>query len=146
MKQIKLFFYFLFFSILVISCASKSENSNNSKSSYSEYSDDDNENNEDESSQNSESDDSEELSENEPICKFEDGTYSATVNYNNSATGYSATYTLDVEVQDCQVVQINFPNDGYLDEDHISYGDIDADGNASIDGEDGKTYEIRIEE
>jgi len=78
-------------------------------------------------------------------CKFEDGTYSATVDYNNSETGYSATYTLDVEVQDCQIVQINFPNDGYLDEDHISYADIDEDGNANVDGEDGKTYEIQID-
>jgi len=65
-------------------------------------------------------------------CRFEDGTY-------------SATYTLDVEVEDCQVVQINFPNDGYLDEDHISYADIDENGNASIEGEDGKSYEIQID-
>jgi hypothetical protein len=78
-------------------------------------------------------------------CKFEDGTYSATVDYNNPETGYSASYTLDVEIQDCQIVQINFPNDGYLDADHISYADIDDDGNASVDGEDGKTYEIQID-
>jgi len=81
----------------------------------------------------------------EPGCKFEDGTYSANVDYNNSETGYSATYTLDVEVQNCQIVQINFPNDGYLDSDHISYADIDEDGNASVEGEDGKTYEIQID-
>lgn len=87
----------------------------------------------------------EETSTNSSGCKFEDGTYSATVDYSNSETGYSATYTLDVEVQDCQIVQINFPNDGYLDEDHISYADIDEDGNASVDGEDGKSYEIQID-
>ena len=91
-------------------------------------------------------DDSEETNKYSVDCKFEDGTYSATVDYNNPETGYSATYTLDVEVQDCQVVQINFPNDGYLDEDHISYADIDEDGNASVDGEDGKTYEIQIDD
>jgi len=78
-------------------------------------------------------------------CKFEDGTYSATVEYDNPETGYSATYNLDIEVQDCQVVQINFPNDGYLDEDHISYADIDEDGTALVYGEDGKTYEIQID-
>lgn len=78
-------------------------------------------------------------------CNLDDGTYSATVGYNNSETGYSATYTLDVDVEDCQVVQINFPNDGYLDEDHISAADIDEDGNANVDGEDGKTYEIQID-
>ncbi len=91
-----------------------------------------------------EEDSNEEIS-NSSDCKFDDGTYSATVDYNNPETGYSATYTLDVEVQDCQVVQINFPNDGYLDEDHISYADIDDDGHASVDGEDGKTYEIQID-
>jgi hypothetical protein len=78
-------------------------------------------------------------------CGLDDGTYSATVGYNNSETGYSATYTLDVDVEDCQVVQINFPNDGYLDEDHISFADIDEDGNANVDGEDGKTYDIQID-
>jgi len=88
---------------------------------------------------------SDETTTNSSGCKFEDGTYSATVDYSNSETGYSATYTLDVEVQDCQIVQINFPNDGYLDVDHISYADIDEDGNASVDGEDGKSYEIQID-
>ncbi len=46
----------------------------------------------------------EENNESSSGCKFEDGTYSATVDYNNPETGYSATYTLDVEVQDCQIV------------------------------------------
>ena len=78
-------------------------------------------------------------------CNLDDGTYSANVGYNNPETGYSATYTLDVDVEDCQVVQINFPNDGYLDEDHISAADIDEDGNANVDGEDGKTYDIQID-
>jgi len=115
---------------LLVSCTSKSENSRESKNSNSSFS----------------SDEEDESNENNQGCKFEDGTYSATVDYNNPETGYSATYTLDVDVQDCQVVQINFPNDGYLDEDHISYADINEDGNASVDGEDGKTYEIHIDE
>lgn len=78
-------------------------------------------------------------------CGFDDDTYSATVNYNNSETGYSATYTLDVEVADCQIVQINFPNDGYLDEDHITFSDIESDGTAFVYGEDGKTYKIQLD-
>jgi major membrane immunogen (membrane-anchored lipoprotein) len=145
MKQTILFICLLTFTSLIFSCSSKSENnqgSNNSNTSYSSSSDDENENND----ESSESNDNEEISENSSDCKFEDGTYSATVDYNNPETGYSATYTLDVEVEDCQVVQINFPNDGYLDEDHISYADIDEDGYASVDGEDGKTYEIQIDE
>lgn len=74
-----------------------------------------------------------------------DGTYLATVDYNNPETGYSATYTLNVEVQDGQVVQIDFPNGGYLDDDHITPADIDEDGNATVEGEDGKTYEVHID-
>jgi hypothetical protein len=149
MKQTIISICLLTLVCLVSSCSSKSENrqgSNNSNSSYSSSADDEDENNEEGSYQNSESDESGETNENSSGCKFEDGTYSATVDYNNPETGYSATYTLDVEVQDCQVIQINFPNDGYLDDDHISYADIDQDGNASVDGEDGKTYEIQIDE
>lgn len=78
-------------------------------------------------------------------CKYQDGSYDATVDYYNTETGYSATYTLEVEVQDCQIVQINFPNDGYLDEDHITYADIDENGEAYVYGEGGKTYEIQID-
>lgn len=77
-------------------------------------------------------------------CGYDDGTYSASVDYYNPETGYSQTYTLDVEVQDCQVVQINFPSGGWLDEDHISPGDLDEYGNATVDGEDGKTYEVSL--
>lgn len=78
-------------------------------------------------------------------CGFSDDSYSATVDYYNPETGYSQTYNLDVEVQDCMVVQINFPKGGWLDEDHISATEIDEDGNATLDGENGKTYEVHIE-
>ncbi len=83
--------------------------SNNSNSSYSNPSDDENENNEEGSAQVSESNDSEEMSENSSGCKFEDETYSATVDYSNPETGFSATYTLDVDVQDCQISANQFP-------------------------------------
>jgi hypothetical protein len=149
MKQTIISICLLTLVCLISSCSSKSENrqgSNKSNSSYSSSTDDEDKNNEEGSYQNSESDESGETNESSSGCKFEDGTYSATVDYNNPETGYSSTYTLDVEVQDCQVVQINFPNDGYLDDDHISYADIDEDGNASVDGEDGKTYEIQIDQ
>lgn len=78
-------------------------------------------------------------------CGFSDVSYSATVDYYNPETGYSQTYNLDVEVQDCMVVQINFPKGGWLDDDHISATEIDEDGNATLDGENGKTYEVHIE-
>jgi len=78
-------------------------------------------------------------------CNFEDGFYEATVNYYNPKTSHTATYTLDVDVVDCQVVQINFPNGGHLDEDHITAADIDNEGYAIVEGEEGKTYDIQIE-
>lgn len=139
-----------FFIFTLFSCSSKSGNQSESNSSTqnNSSSNDDNSYESNSSSYSNEENDEESNEDNNEYsngCKFEDGTYSATVDYNNPETGYSATYTLDVEVQDCQIVQINFPNDGYLDEDHISYADIDEDGNASVDGEDGKTYEIQID-
>lgn len=76
---------------------------------------------------------------------YEDGTYTATVDYYNPETGYSETYTLDVEVEDNQVTVIYFPNDGYLDDDHIWPTDLDDNGFASVDGEDGKTYDVQID-
>jgi len=112
-----------------------------------EYSDDN-----DNADYSEESDETENLDENENSeyseegdCNLEDGTYSATVDYNNSETGYSATYTVDVEVQDCQVIQIDFPNGGYIDSDHITPADIDEDGQASVEGESGRTYEVEID-
>jgi hypothetical protein len=75
---------------------------------------------------------------------YEDGTYTANVDYYNPETGYYATYTLEVEIIDNEVTVIYFPNDGYLDEDHIWPTALDSFGYASIDGENGKTYEVQI--
>jgi hypothetical protein len=136
--------YLAFIIFLLTSCNSKSSGNNSDENSVNSYSTEQESGEEETSYRTGESENDEELEETNSGCKFDDGNYSASVDYNNSETGYSATYTLDVEVQDCQVVQINFPNDGYLDEDHISYADIDEDGRASVDGEDGKTYEIQI--
>ena len=77
--------------------------------------------------------------------EVEDGTHSAMVYYNNPQTGYSATYTLDVEVEDGQVVQIDFPNGGYIDSDHITPEALNSDGECTIYGDDGKTYVIHID-
>ncbi|MDH7514673.1 MAG: hypothetical protein QHI48_02190 [Bacteroidota bacterium] len=75
---------------------------------------------------------------------FPDGIYEAEVQYNNPKTRYSATYTLDVEVADNVVVKIYFPNGGWLDEDHIIPNDLDEEGWTEIEGEEGKTYQVRI--
>ncbi len=121
---------------VISSCSEKTDKAGSStpKSTYEES--DSNTNEEDESEDNQVEDSG---------CKYDDGTYSASVDYYNPVTEYSATYNLDVEVQDCQIVQINFPNDGYLDYDHITYADIDENGEATVFGEDGKTYNIRLD-
>jgi len=140
LKFISICFFFLF--SFLISCNSKSQGGKNeTSSSNSSY----NEREDEESSTSSEREDEESSTSNSSGCKFDDDTYHASVDYNNPETGYSATYDLDVVVRDCQVVEIDFPNDGYLDGDHISYADIDEDGNATVEGENGKTYEIKIE-
>lgn len=136
----------LIFSLLIFSCSSKtkSDSENNDVSNSSITTDDKESNNEDVANTNIENETTIETNTSSD-CGLDDGTYSSTVEYNNPETGYSATYTLDVDVENCQVVQINFPNDGYLDLDHISAADLDEDGNATVDGENGKTYEIRID-
>ncbi len=85
------------------------------------------------------------VDENTSDCKFEDGIFLATVDYHNPVTRYSQTYTLDVEIQNCRVVKIIFPKGGWLDEDHISSSGLDEDGNASIEGENGKTFDVHID-
>ena len=143
--KIKITLSFLSLIFLLNSCNSKSSGNNSDESSINSYSTEQENSEEETNFSSSEIQNGEEIEDNSSGCKFEDGNYIATVDYNNSETGYSATYSLDVKVRDCQVVQINFPNDGYLDEDHISYTDIDEDGRASVDGEDGKSYEIQID-
>jgi hypothetical protein len=76
---------------------------------------------------------------------FEDGVYSAIVDYHNSSTNYSSTYTLDVEVEDNQVTTIYFPRGGHLDGNDIYPGKLDKDGYVSIEGLGGKSYDIQID-
>lgn len=136
----------IFFATLLISCSSKSEKQDDNYSSTG-YDNRNNESNSpyysDQDQEESNEDDNEYSSSSG--CKFEDGTYSATVDYYNPETGYSQTYTLDVEVEGCEVVQIDFPKGGWLDSDHITPTELDEDGTCTIDGEDGKTYEIQID-
>ena len=136
--------YFIILLLVILSCNSKNTENESDESMNNSYSIEQ-ENNDEESVDETNDNDESAVEYSDSGCKFEDGDYSATVYYKNSETGYSATYTLDIEVSDCQIVQINFPNDGYLDDDHISYTDIEDDGTAFVYGEDGKTYDIQID-
>jgi hypothetical protein len=74
---------------------------------------------------------------------YSDGTYCAEVDYYNPYTSTRKTYNFEVEVEDGDLVQINFPNGGYLDGSHFSPVDI-SDGNASFESDKGAEYEVRI--
>ena len=52
---------------------------------------------------------------------------------------------MDVTVEDNQVTKIEFPNGGELNEDHITVEELDDDGNATVQGENGKTYDVHID-
>lgn len=95
---------------------------------------------------NEEYSENDELSEDETNSKIEDGTHSATVDYYNPNTGYSQSYTLDVEVENGEVNQINFPQGGHLDEDHINAEELDEDGRASVYGDNGSSYDITLDD
>lgn len=72
-------------------------------------------------------------------CGYDDGAYSATVDYTNPDTDYSQTYDLEVEISNCEIVSINFPKGG-----NISCAAYIDDGEADVE-EDGKYYHIYLE-
>jgi hypothetical protein len=121
---------------IFISCKSKMDN-NNARSTATIYND-----LEDDSDHDDEDED-----ENFSLtsCGYNDGIYTATIRYYNPDTDYDAIYTLDVEVETCEVTIIYFPKGGWLDDDHIDPAELDEDGYCIIYGEDGKTYEIQID-
>jgi hypothetical protein len=79
-------------------------------------------------------------------CGFENGMHTATVNYQNPDTGYEATYTLEVEVEDCEVTTIYFPKGGWLDDSHFTPAPLDDDGTATIIDDEGREFGIEIDE
>jgi hypothetical protein len=79
-------------------------------------------------------------------CTLKDGTFDAKAYYYNKKTGFGNTYILKTEVENCIITQLNFPNGGFLDENHISSTPIDQDGKATVTTDDNKTYELDITE
>ncbi len=73
------------------------------------------------------------------------GTYCAEVEYYNPNTGTRSTYELDVEVEDDYLVQINWPNGGWLDETHFSSEDISS-GECSFTSDKGYQYTVTLGE
>ena len=73
----------------------------------------------------------------------EDGIYCAEVEYYNPKTGTESTYTLPVEVEDEQLIKINFPNGGWLDESHFEREYIDE-GKVEFTSDEGKKYKVEL--
>lgn len=75
---------------------------------------------------------------------YKDGTYCADVTYYNPNTGTNNTYTLEVEVENNELITIFWGNGGWLDEDHFSAETLDDNGNCSFTSDKGYEYEIQI--
>ena len=76
--------------------------------------------------------------------EYSDGIYCAEVNYYNPNTGNSSSYTLTVEIQNNELTQINWPNGGWMDNDHFSGAEIDENGYTSFSSDKGYDYEVQI--
>lgn len=74
---------------------------------------------------------------------YPDGTYCAEIDYYYSETGTSSTYTLLVEIENNELIEIHWPNGGWLDDSHFNPPDISS-GEASFTSDRGVNYIIKI--
>lgn len=74
---------------------------------------------------------------------YKDGTYCAEVDYYYSNTGTSSTYTLEIEIEDNNLIKIYWPNGGWLDDSHFSPPDI-SNGKATFESDKGVEYTVRV--
>ena len=77
------------------------------------------------------------------IGEFSDGDYCAEVEYYNPNTRTESSYTLTVEVSNNEIVKIDFPNGGYMD-DEISDGTLDSSGEAKFTNHKGYQYRVKV--
>lgn len=73
-----------------------------------------------------------------------DGEYCADVEYYNPNTGTRNTYSLNVIVSDNELVEIQFPNGGWMDNDHFSPEELDDNGYCTITSDKGYEYSVQI--
>lgn len=74
---------------------------------------------------------------------YPDGTYCAEVEYYNPNTGTRRSYDLDVEVQNGDLVHIDWPNGGWLDSTHFSPDNISS-GEVRFTSDKGYRYTVTI--
>lgn len=75
---------------------------------------------------------------------YNNGTFCAEIEYYNPRTGTNSSYTLTVEVDNGRLVNIEWPNGGWLDESHYSDVEISESGNASFESDKGYQYTVHI--
>lgn len=75
---------------------------------------------------------------------YSDDTYCAEVKYHNPNTGTQSSYTLTVKVESNEIVEINWPNGGSLDENDFSNATVDEEGHSSFTSDKGYEYEVQI--
>jgi hypothetical protein len=72
-----------------------------------------------------------------------DGEYCAEVEYSNPNTGTNATYQLNVTIEDDYLIEISWPNGGWLDQDHFSSTNIE-DGDCFFTSDKGYEYTVTV--
>ena len=75
--------------------------------------------------------------------EYSDGIYCAEIEYYYSKTGTRSNYTLEVEVENNELISIHWPNGGWLDESHFSAPNI-SDGYADFKSDKGVLYSVEI--
>jgi hypothetical protein len=86
----------------------------------------------------------EQAEDEQPEEGYEDGIYCASIDYYNPNTGNRNQYVLEVEVENNEVVQINFGNGGWLDSDHMTPEPLDENGECTITSDRNYEYGIQI--
>jgi len=66
------------------------------------------------------------------------------VEYYNPHTGTHSSYELTVEVENDELVRINWPNGGWLDESHFSPEELEDDGSVTFTSDKGYEYTVNI--
>ncbi|CAC9976793.1 hypothetical protein [Flavobacterium panici] len=74
---------------------------------------------------------------------YSDGTYCAEIDYYYSETGTNSTYILLVEIENNELIEIHWPNGGWLDNSHFTPPDISS-GEASFTSDRGVDYTVKI--
>lgn len=76
---------------------------------------------------------------------YPNGIYDAIIHVYNPNTKHNATYTLEVEVENEELIKIYWNNGGWLDDSHFSPVDISEEGSASFTDDRGYRYSVELD-